>query len=163
MGNFEIIDNFLSEDELKVIQDLMLRNKDFPYYFISDVTYENVESPNSMYFVHLFYRDTVKSNYFPAIESIIKKLDAHALIRVKGNLYPNLGKELNELPHIDYEYEHKGAIFYVNTNNGYTILEDGTKIESIANRLLKFKPHLTHTSTYCTDAKVRANININYF
>ena len=143
MGNFEIIDNFLSEDELKVIQDLVLRNKDFPYYFISDVTYENVESPNSMYFVHLFYRDTVKSNYFPAIESIIKKL--------------------NELPHIDYEYEHKGAIFYVNTNNGYTILEDGTKIESIANRLLKFKPHLTHTSTYCTDAKVRANININYF
>lgn len=163
MANFEIIDNFLPEDELQAIQTLMLTNKNFPYYFFSDVTYASVELPNTMYFVHLFYRDNVTSSYYPIIEPILKKLNVHALVRVKGNLYPNVGHSCKDVDHIDYPYEHKGAIFYVNTNNGVTILEDGTEVESVANRLLKFEPHKLHNSTYCTDEKVRANININYF
>ena len=42
------------------------------------------------------------------------------------------------------------------------MLEDGTKVESIQNRLLLFAPSKTHNSTSCTDAKVRVNINFNY-
>jgi len=50
------------------------------------------------------------------------------MIRVKANLYPKDEKFIEHDWHIDYNFNHNGAIFYVNTNNGYTILEDGTKI-----------------------------------
>lgn len=163
MSDFEIIDNFLPQNEFKAIQNLMLNNKDFPYYYIPDVSYEGKEIANTLYFIHLFYINHTRSNCYNIIEPLIEKLNAHALIRVKANLYPNIGVNIKDVPHIDYPYEHKGAIFYVNTNNGVTILNDGTEIESIENRLLKFKPYMLHNSTFCTDQKVRANININYF
>ena len=55
------------------------------------------------------------------------------------------------------------SIFYINTNNGYTIFEDGTKVESVANRLLTFPTNMKHTGTSCTDEKTRIVINFNYF
>ena len=41
-------------------------------------------------------------------------------------------------------------------------LEDGTEIESRANRVLLFDPSKPHHSTSCTNDKRRVNININY-
>ena len=34
------------------------------------------------------------------------------------------------------------SIFYVNTNNGYTKFEDGSIVESVANRMLIFDSNL---------------------
>ena len=65
--------------------------------------------------------------------------------------------------HFDLSFPHKGAIFYVNTNDGFTVLEDGTEIKSIENRVLLFDPSTKHHSTTCTDKKVRITINFNYF
>jgi hypothetical protein len=164
MANFEIIDNFLPNDEFQAIKEMMLNNKDFPYYYFPDVSYEGSEISDTMYFIHLFYiNQNISSSWYPIIAPLINKLNPNALIRIKANLYPNINKNLEDVAHKDYPFEHKGAIFYINTNNGVTILEDGTKVESVANRLLKFEPHLLHNSTFCTDEKVRANININYF
>ena len=78
-------------------------------------------------------------------------------------MYPSTPKIVYHDPHVDIPWQHKGAIFYVNTNNGVTVLEDGTEIESIENRLLLFDSSKEHSSTSCTDAKVRVNINFNYF
>ena len=61
-----------------------------------------------------------------------------------------------------FEYRHKSAILYINTNNGLTVLEDGTECESVANRLLLFDASKPHHSTTCTDQKRRVNINMNY-
>ena len=97
------------------------------------------------------------------VSPIFKKIEVKAVIRIKVNLYTNVNEFIENEYHIDYPYEHKGAILYLNTNNGYTILEDGTEIESIENRLLKFEPHKRHKSTHCTDVKRRMNINFNYF
>lgn len=163
MANFEIIDNFLPEHEFLAIKTMMLNNKDFPYYFFSDVSYEGTELEKTMYFVHMFYVNHGTSNFYSVVHPLIEKLNAHALIRVKGNLYPNIGECVEDVAHIDYPFEHKGALYFINTNNGVTILDDGTRINSVANRLLKFEPHTLHNSTFCTDAKVRVNININYF
>ena len=91
-------------------------------------------------------------------------MDVISLYRVKGNFYPNVGKHSENKPHIDFSFKHKGAIFYINTNNGYTLLNKGkTKIESIENRILFFDSTKTHNSTHCTDDHARVNININYF
>ena len=50
----------------------------------------------------------------------------------------------------------------MNTNNGYTKFEDGTKVESVANRLVTFPASMMHTGTSCTDKKIRIVINFNY-
>ena len=86
-----------------------------------------------------------------------------SIMRAKANLYPNCGELVEHDMHTDYNFEHQAAIFYVNTNNGYTKLKDGTKIESIANRVLIFKGNDLHCSTTCTDQQARININFNYF
>ena len=80
----------------------------------------------------------------------------------KRNLYPNQNKFIEHDTHIDYDEPHQAAIYYINTNNGYTKLEDGTKVSSIANRMLFFDGSKNHQSTNCTDEKIRLNINFNY-
>lgn len=160
---YKIIDNFLGLDDFKKLESLLLKDNYFPWYYNPAVTFEDVESLHTMYFTHLFYHEfTVQSNFFSVVDPILRLIDPNAIMRIKANLYPNIGKNITDLPHKDYEYPHKGAILYINTNNGCTILEDGTEIKSIANRLLMFEPHKLHNSTFCTDEKVRVNININY-
>ena len=84
------------------------------------------------------------------------------MIRSKCNLYTKTEKLFEHKLHTDMPFPHKGFLFYVNTNNGFTILEDGTKVESIANRALFFDSSKSHKSTTCTDEDIRVNININY-
>ena len=55
------------------------------------------------------------------------------------------------------------AIFYINTNNGYTKLSDGTIVESKSNRLLTMSSNIEHLGTTCTDQKRRVVINLNYY
>ena len=161
--SYIIIDNFLSLDDHLKIKTEMMDTKNFPWYYCPTVAYKDVEE-DSFYFSHTFY-DTpyVKSNFFELLLPLIAKVDAKSLIRVKGNLYTNMGKWIGNGMHVDYDYQHKGAVYYVNTNNGYTVLEDGTKIDSIANRIVFFDSSKPHHSTHCTDEKVRVNINMNYF
>ena len=54
------------------------------------------------------------------------------------------------------------SILYLNTNNGYTAFEDGTKIPSVANTFVSFPSGMKHTRTTCTDVKFRGVINFNY-
>ena len=82
---------------------------------------------------------------------------------MRANLYSNQGKIIEHANHIDYSFKHKGALFSLNTCDGFTVLKDGTKIQSVANRILLFDPSQPHHSSTCTDAKIRCNININYF
>ena len=56
----------------------------------------------------------------------------------------------------------KSAIFYINTNNGYTKYEDGNKVASVENRLVIAPNNLMHTNVSQTDIKNRVVINLNY-
>ena len=78
-------------------------------------------------------------------------------------MFPNTEKLHEHGMHVDYDYPHKAAILSINTCDGYTKLEDGTKIDSVANRMLIFDGSTLHTSTNTTDQTVRININFNYF
>lgn len=164
MTEYKVIDNFLDESDFIAIQELMM-GKDFEWHFHKAVTYMDEESDNkAFYFTHLFYSNPkITSDHIKVLNPLFEKMDVKAFIRIKGNMYPNLNGYSPVEPHIDYPYSHKGAIFYINTNDGCTILEDGTKIESIANRILFFDPSNMHDSTYPSDQKVRVNINMNYF
>jgi hypothetical protein len=59
--------------------------------------------------------------------------------------------------------KHKTAIFYINTNNGYTEFNDGTKVDSVENRMLIFPSKLSHRAVAQTDEDQRIVINFNYF
>jgi len=159
---YQIKDNFINKKGLKLMVDT-LTHYSFPWYYQNSVAFANNIKDNHYYFTHLFLVNNEKSSFFYLIEPVLKKLKIKKLIRIKANLYPNLNKKIINDKHIDYNYKHKGAIFYLNTNNGFTILKDNIKIKSVENRLLKFDPSIQHSSTHCTDEKIRLNININYF
>ena len=160
---YEIIDNFLDKDSFNDIKTI-IESQNFPWYWNDQVTFKRSDS-FPYYFTHLLYDNTLSKSsfYHQLISPFFEKIKVKAVIKAKINLYTNVNEFIENEDHVDYQYEHKGAILYLNTNNGYTILEDGTKIESIENRLLKFEPHKKHRSTHCTDVKRRLNININYF
>ena len=163
---YKVIDNFLPEEDLIKIEDVILRSIDFPWYYQPNISFDEKKSKSVLfYLIHMFYSNyRPSSNYFPLIVPLVNRLEPKALIRVKGNFYPNQGiQDLDEM-HQDYAFKHKGAIFSLNTCNGGTLLKDKTLIESVRNRILLFDPSELHDSIGCTDnTKARVNININYF
>ena len=54
------------------------------------------------------------------------------------------------------------AVYYINSNNGYTKLIDQTIVLSEENKLLTFDSNIRHTGATCTDENVRIVLNINY-
>lgn len=157
-----VVDNFLSIDEFKKIHDMMYR-EDFAWFYHSDVADLNENTP-AYFFTHIYYwKHEIYSPFFKDLAPIFSIINPNALIRVKANLYPNVNKFFAHNTHTDFPFPHRGAIFYINTNNGKTILKDGLEIDSVSNRMLFFDPSTVHQSTTCTDDKCRINIAFNYF
>jgi len=85
------------------------------------------------------------------------------LLKAKINLTPKTNTVYEHGFHTDIkEPDVLTAIYYLNTNNGYTAFRDGSKIESIANRMVIFDGSTEHSGTTCTDADSRLVLNINY-
>ena len=115
------------------------------------------------YLTHVVYAHTIASPLYGIIIPHLNPLGIKALIRIKINMYPNTETLKEHGMHSDHPFSHKAAILSINTCNGYTKLEDGTKIDSVANRMLLFDPSTLHSSSTTTDQPVRVNINMNYF
>lgn len=159
---YEVVDNFLDPESFWKIKKMMTEEQ-FPWFYISSVAFLD-DIYSDYYFTHIFYEPHKRcSMHWDTILPLIIKINPKALIRIKGNLYPNINENKDNGWHADYDFPHKGAIFYVNTNNGPTVLEDNTEIASVENRILFFDPSKKHKSTHCTDQKIRVNINFNYF
>ena len=163
----KIIDDFLWKDDHKFFVDLF-EHKDFPWFICKKVAAQEVpeEYERQWYMTHMFYDNTICSDYYGSIEEkILRHKDfptVFAMLRIKGNMYPGAEKLSEHAPHSDTNFTHMGAIYYINTNNGYTLIE-GQKVESIANRMVIFDPSIPHNSTDCTDEPYRMNINFNFF
>jgi hypothetical protein len=156
---YEIIDNFLPTEEFIKIKNLML-GSDFPWYYNNGVSHEQ----DSFYFTHKFFDNhCIASGQFDLLYPVFKKLNLKFLMRVKGNFYPKTLEIKEHGKHVDYKFSHNGFILYINTNNGFTRLKDGSKIESYENRGLLFDASIEHNSSTCTDQNGRININFNYF
>lgn len=166
---YEIIDDFLPQGKFQLIKNTIV-HADFPWYmspFVAsqEETYmmKKMKNPGSSYFTHMFFNGFQVSNQCSIFSELLRKLEVKSLIRIKGNLYPSTEKIIHHAKHVDYDYEHRGAILYINTNDGLTVLEDGTEVKSIQNRLLLFDPSKKHNSSTCTDDKYRINVNFNFF
>jgi len=159
----KIVDNFLSKEDFLKIQSLLL-SWDFPWYYQNKINVYHTEKELDSYFTHVIF-DTEKGHsvYYNNLFPLLKIIKPKSLIRIKCNIYPKTEKVEIHKPHVDFPFKHKGAVFYINTNNGGTILENGKKIDSIENRILFFDSHKKHSSTSTSNAKCRININFNYF
>ena len=159
----KVIDNFLEPEKFALIKKVLVGHE-FPWFYQQLINDSHTKKDKNCYFTHVFFNTTVGfSSFYDVVKPVVDRLDLKAPIRIKANLYPHTKKIEIHKSHSDTIYPSKAAIFYINTNNGSTILEDGKKIESIENRLLLFDGHKPHQSTSCTNAKVRININFNYF
>jgi len=159
-----IHDNYLNEGDHKNLKKLMMKET-FPWSFKDTVASPFDKDKLHFYWTHIFFTQSsgITSPFFNMLLPILNKLEVKALIRVKANLYSNQGKIIEHKKHFDFVFEHKGALFSLNTCNGFTTLNDGTKIKSVGNRILLFDPSIPHHSSTCTDENIRVNININYF
>jgi hypothetical protein len=159
----KIIDDFLSKDEFEDLCKLVINNGNFPWFSGADgVAYMGDVSDKQ--FTHTFYANCCfNSSYFETLTPILNKIRPRALIRAKANLYTRNTKLIEHGKHTDFDYPHKAFILYLNTNNGYTRMPDGTVVDSVANRGVFFNGNEPHSSTNCTDELSRINIAINYF
>ena len=177
---FEVIDNFLDDNHFRPIQE-MIMDKTFPWHYQKN-TVKEAEHSNDLYdfqFLHIFYMlskigflETCsdKCEYlFPVFE----KLRVLHLIRAKANLRTLYRGEVESHPeyyHTDVHYPEwqipiTTAIFYMNTNNGSTIINTGDKkerVHAVENRLVKFDSRMEHAGISSTDNKRRIVINFNY-
>ena len=163
----EVVDNFLEPyyfDQLYTV----LMEEEIPWYYNDcKVRGESTDGDGLYQFIHGFYhfkRGGVVSDGFDIFERILYKLRIKELYRIKANLTPRTKSHDHSGWHVDFPSLPVGktAIFYMNTNNGWTKFKKGGRVKSVANRMVIFDSDLEHAGVTCTDEKRRVVVNFNY-
>ena len=162
-----IQDDFLPEEQFQAIASEIVYNVHFPWFYCGTVVDD--QETSDFQFVHsvYFHKEGVLSPRLQILIPILEIFDPLALIRIKINGIVKTDEIIEHILHRDAgnitNPEWTTSIFYLNTNNGYTLFEDGTKVESVANRMVTFPSNVLHTGTTCTDENMRVCVNFNYF
>lgn len=180
--SIQVIDDFLDIEDSEIIKQSLFRTGNdgyFPWELGEMVSLDNVSSLDKIHFFnfqlsHMFYTQHCPvSDKFSICIPLINKIDPIFIRRIKANLRLYNGLENPE--EIEKNYLHNDVttnpdnpnnimtgIYYVNTNNGYTLFETGEKVVSIQNRFLKFPCTMRHVGITQTDSSSRIVININF-
>ena len=165
LSNFTIIDNFLNVKLFDNLSKLFMGN-DINWHYnrsVNGFDLSSEENLNDFQFTHTIFKDhIIYSQAFTHLEPILKLLDVKSLIRIKANLTTKTDVIYEHGMHVDTIYDCHGAIMYINTNNGYTKIGE-EKVQSVANRLVRFNPRIPHTGSTSTDSQTRVVLNFNFF
>ena len=161
----EIVDNFLDTGNFNNLKSQM-EGLWFPWYWNPRTTaYDN--TPQLIHNFMLY--DKINSTYLDLLKEskLFEKLGLSYIAKCKANLnYKTTENNIGSF-HTDFSGDSMNgittSIFYINTNNGGTQFSDGTRVKSVANRLVKFDCSQEHASVSCTDEDRRVLINVNYF
>ena len=164
----DVVDNYLPEKQFFELFNYM-KDFSFDWHLSNILSTDVIKDPiGNMQFCHLFYRKHEQNTRtFSMMIPVLEKINPVGLIRIKANLSLST-KEIEEGGmHIDVQDDDtpdcvRTSILYMNSNDGYTLFEDGTKIESVMNRLVTFPHTMKHAGTTCTNAPFRMVINFNY-
>jgi len=160
----KIIDNFLSQTDFEVIQQFLL--SDSFTWNLSNTIADKRQGIDQYQFFHTFFdvANPSLNKYSNFLTPLLNKLQPKYLLRIKANLRPRTSQGVLSDYHVDMEANQQTAIFYLNTNNGYTKFQDNTlqDVPSVANRLLTFYGGLKHCGASATDTNYRIVLNINY-
>ena len=166
-------DNFLDPQQFFELQRGICGGE-FPWYWQPNVAYDIIpdellecDKLDNWQFSHMLYwLDSPQSTWYKEARILLDAMQPNitALMRVKANCNPVTKEPIEHGYHTDMnQSESTTSIFYLNTNNGYTKFEDGTKVDCVANRLVTFPNSIRHTGVTCTDKKNKIVVNINYF
>ena len=162
-----IQDDFLPEEQFQAIVSAIVYNISFPWFYRGEIVGD--QETSDFQFIHGVYaqREGAISPGLQVLRPILDILDPLALIQIKINGIARTDEIVEHTLHRDAgritNPEWTISVFYLNTNNGYTLFEDGTKVESVANRMATFPSNVLHTGTSCTDENMRVCVNFNYF
>ena len=164
----KIEDNFLKQEEFDKIQKLMGEPSPFPWFYADRIVFE--DDVDKFQFIHAFYDNHMPMSPFSnELDSIINIIQPFSIVKIRAKLLTRTPEIDESTFHVDIPLSEENlkqwttSIFYINTNNGYTKFEDGTIVESVANRMLSFPANMKHCGTSCTDERRRIVINFNYF
>ena len=177
VDNMYIIPNFLDEKEFVDIEKFIYgKNSEWTYNPVKsrpdtgitpvDRTYHNQQMVKIHYNPPAVY-DMKFLSHFNALNWRFSPL---SWLRLKVNMQFPCAEIIQSPFHCDIPKNDipdgvkvYTAIYYLNTNNGYTIFEDtGEKVQSIKNQLLLFDAKKAHAGTSFTNAKNRIVINMNF-
>ena len=174
----KIIDNFLDKELNKQLYNLLIDDK-FNWHIAKEMV--KGDDNSNWFFYHTGIEDQkicTKSNIFNSVfHPVLSAIEKHRHFpydylknndrfprawRAKINCYTKNKDFKFSNWHTDNIKNHLVAIYYINSNNGFTELKDKGKIESKANRLVLFSGDIEHRAVGHTDTNVRLNMNINY-
>ena len=165
---FKIEDNFLTYEKFDKIQKLMEEPSPFPWFYVDRIVYE--DDVDNFQFIHTFYNNYMPMSPFTnELDPIINIIQPFSIVKINAKLLTRTPEIVESKLHVDLplpeekQKQWTTSIFYINTNNGYTKFEDGTKVESVANRMVTFPANMKHCGTSCTDKRTRVVINFNYY
>lgn len=160
-----IEDNFLPEEQFKKLQSVVMGDM-FPWYYNRHIIEDGKGEESEFQFTHRLFGETegVASSAMNFVDPILEKLGVTHLIGAKVNCNYRTVEHIEGGWHTDLPVYRKAktAVFFINTNNGFTKFEDGTVVESVENRLAEFDSNLKHTGVSHTDMQVRMVLNLNY-
>ena len=159
---FKIKKNILKKDKIKEINNIIL-NDQFPWYLQKKIN--SLDKTGYGYFTHSLYLDNkINSLFYEMImPEIIKSLNIKSLIRARLNLYPTTSKTVKHAYHIDYQFKHISAVYFLNTNNGFLFFKNPLKkVKPENNKCVVFDGNHFHCSSSCTDKSHRITLNLNY-
>ena len=160
----KIIDDFLPQDQFNLLQQYFL-SPDFTWN-INDSIAGKRQGIDQYQFTHTFFDISKPSlqNYSSFLQPLLLKLKPQYIFRIKANLRPRTTQGVLSDYHVDMSLNQQTAIYYLNTNNGYTKFQqnDYDDVKSVANRLLTFNGSLKHCGASATNCNNRIVLNINY-
>ena len=159
----KIIDDFLPEEEFLNIKNLM-ESREFTWYFFR---YQIFIGDNKGQHVHVFFKHGQRnSEYLEMWNNFMRKIEATKCYRIKANMTLKSSSQIADDTewHIDDQGDAlKTAVFYINTNDGYTELESGVRVGSVANRACIFDSTLKHRGVgHTSPDHHRIVVNFNY-
>lgn len=191
MNEYYIFDDILNKDSLTILQEYFVKNQNKLKWFYFETIVTN-KSNVKKFFTNPAAIDTkigdgfvipipneyikIDKDILSIIDDIIKIVQEKInkkfdyTLRTKINLTtPQIfsEKDIEEAIHVDRHFEHISFVFYINTNDGCTILYEKDKktiiekIHSLENRVLVFDGLIPHAGIPSTnDNKCVINCNL---
>jgi hypothetical protein len=137
----QVIDNFLPIQWQESIKNMLLSGN-FPWYYASDITYENDAINPAMYHV---YRNDSKDNsaFFNLLSPMVhmSNLDVKDIVQARSFLqFPLANPRIIDKLHVDLEFNHTVLLYYVLDSDGDTIIVD-KKFNNILETDLNFSDY----------------------
>jgi hypothetical protein len=159
--DYKVIKNFLPNEDFQKLKNLLF-GENISWYYLKHM----VHSDDGFFAHNFFNHSSPRSDYFnDFIIPILIKLNFAAVIKVRANFTFKKKKKYFSQFHTDCSFINKTAILYMNTCNGYTILDEKLKIKIKCeeNKMLIFNSQIKHCLASQTDEEKRIVINFNYF